>query len=136
MRELDPNSAAAEMKSDPAVIYVDVRTQGEYDQGHPDGAWNLPILFVGMLGMRPNSEFLEVASRVLPKEAPLLLGCKSGQRSAMACQMLAQAGWTNLANISGGFHGGGGAAGWLQCGLPSSSTPTPGRSWDELKAQP
>lgn len=133
MRELDPRAAHEEMKSNPAAIYVDVRSPGEYDQGHPEGAWNLPVMLAGMLGMKPNAEFLAVAEKVLPKDAHLIVGCKSGQRSAMACQILAQAGWTNLANVAGGFHGGA-VPGWAQQGLPASTTPTPGKSWNDLKA--
>jgi rhodanese-related sulfurtransferase len=127
MREIDPREAHAEMKADPAIVYVDVRTVGEYQAGHPEGAWNIPVLVAGMLGMKPNPEFLEVASRVLPKDAPVIVGCKSGQRSAMACQMLAQAGFHDLANVAGGFHD------WAESGLPVSPAAPPGRSWDELK---
>ena len=138
MREIDSREAHAEMQADPAIVYVDVRSQAEYDQGHPEGAWNLPVLLTGTLGMRPNAEFLEVAARVLPKDAPLIIGCRSGQRSAMACQMLAQAGFQDLANVAGGFHGGigvaGPVAGWGSCGLPSSTSPTPGKSWTELRS--
>ena len=127
LREIDPTEAHAEMQADPAIVYVDVRTVGEFDHGHPEGAWNLPILVAGMLGMKPNPEFLAVASRALPKDAPILVGCKSGQRSAMACQMLAQAGFQDLANVAGGFTE------WAQEGLPATAAPTPGKSWEELK---
>lgn len=132
LREVDAREAHAEMLADPAIRYIDVRSPGEFEQGHPEGAWNIPILMAGMLGMRPNPKFLEVAERVLAKDAPLLVGCKSGQRSAMACQVLAQAGFTNLANVAGGFHGGS-SPGWLECGLPASTSATPGRSWAELE---
>jgi rhodanese-related sulfurtransferase len=114
-------------------VYVDVRTTGEFEQGHPEGAWNLPIAFSGGMGMRPNPDFVEVATRVLPKDAPLLIGCKSGGRSLMACRVLAQAGFTNVANVAGGYHGGE-VPGWVQCGLPSTRQAAPGRSWDELRS--
>lgn len=132
LREIAPREAHAEMQADPAIVYVDVRTPGEYEQGHPEGAWNIPILLAGTFGLRPNPAFLEVASRVLPKGVPILVGCKSGQRSAMACQALSGAGFEDLANVAGGFLGGS-IPGWTQCGLPSSTASTPGRSWPELQ---
>jgi rhodanese-related sulfurtransferase len=134
LREIEPREAHAEMQANPAIVYVDVRSEREFEQGHPAGAWNIPILHAGMMGMRPNPEFLEVATRVLPKGVPLIIGCRSGQRSASACQVLAQAGFDDLANVAGGFLGGHGIPGWSQCGLPSATEPEPGKSWAELRA--
>lgn len=130
MREIDARTAHDEMIANPAIVYVDVRTPEEFHQGHPRGALNIPVAMAGMLGMRANPAFLEAASRVLPKGVPVIVGCKSGQRSAMACQMLAQAGFDDLANVSGGFLG---PAGWAPLGLPVATTPEPGRGWKDLE---
>lgn len=140
MKEMTPAEAHRALTSDPAAIYVDVRTPGEYDQGHPEGAWNLPVMLAGGLGMRPNADFVGVAQRALPKDALLIVGCKSGQRSAMACQLLEQAGFSRTVNVAGGFLGGmsarGPVPGRMPSGLPTSAAPTPGRSWSELAKAP
>jgi rhodanese-related sulfurtransferase len=37
------------------------------------------------------------------KDAELVIYCRSGQRSAMACQILQHIGFTNVANLEGGM---------------------------------
>ena len=135
IREMDSNAAHAEMQASPGAVYVDVRTPTEFGAGHPEGAVNIPVAFAGMMGMSLNDTFVEVASRVLDKEALIVLGCKSGQRSAMAGQLLAHAGFTRLVNVAGGFAGNGPIAGWRPAGLPCSTSPAPGATWDELRAR-
>ncbi len=135
IRELDPKSAHQEMEATAGAVYVDVRTPTEFAAGHPAGALNLPVAFAGMGGMSLNDTFVPVASRVLDKNALIIMGCKSGQRSALACELLAQAGFTQLVNVAGGFSGNGLTAGWRQSGLPCSAAPAPGSTWDELRAR-
>ncbi len=68
---------------------IDVREQVEWDAGHIPGATLLPLA--------------DVASRyaeVLPEpNAPLLLHCAVGARSARAAAFLAGRGYTNIANL-------------------------------------
>jgi rhodanese-related sulfurtransferase len=130
---LTPREAHEKLTASEGAIYLDVRSAPEFAQGHPAGAWNIPILHASAFGMRPNPEFAEVASRVLPKDALIVVGCKSGQRSLMAAQALAQSGFTNVVNLEGGFGGTASCEGWQACGLPSSTEPAPGRTWDELR---
>ena len=57
-----PSGARALLEaSDHAV--VDVRTVEEFEAGHVPGAYNVPLMFKGMLGMTPNPEFLAVMQR-------------------------------------------------------------------------
>ena len=46
-----------------------------------------------------------------------MVGCKSGRRSALACEQLAAAGYTDLGNVVGGFDA------WLAAGLPKAGGP-------------
>lgn len=39
------------------------------------------------------------------KGAPLCVGCQSGKRSQVASQILADAGYSNVTNVEGGFMG-------------------------------
>ena len=129
-RSVDPNEAKALL--DDGWTYVDVRSESEFAEGHPPGAVNVPIIHFGGGGPRPNPDFLGVISRLYSTETRLVLGCKSGGRSARACQVLAGAGYIELANMDGGFYGAVSAmgalvqAGWSQSGLPTS---TDGTSW-------
>ncbi len=106
MKEINAKEAYEQMQKDPEYIYLDVRSIPEYEQGHPKGSINIPIMhFNPSLGMVPNEDFVKVAAAVLPKDAKLVVGCKTGGRSYRACEILAQLGYTNLTNVSGGFLG-------------------------------
>lgn len=69
------------------MIYIDVRTKGEYDSGHKDGALHHDIMDM-MAG-----KFPEIA-----KDSEIVLYCESGNRSMMAKSMMELAGFTNVTN--------------------------------------
>lgn len=137
--EIDPNEAHRRMTSDPAVAYLDVRTIEEFAEGHAAGAVNVPIAVFGCAGMEMNEDFVRVVGAKFAKDAKLVVGCKMGGRSRRACEVLASAGFTQLANIDGGFGGNPGSAkdgarkGWQRAGLPVTTTPAPGATYAELK---
>lgn len=69
------------------MIYIDVRTKGEYESGHVDGAMNFDIMDM-MYGKFPD----------VPKDAEITLYCESGNRSMMAKTMMEQNGWQKIIN--------------------------------------
>jgi len=85
--------------------YIDVRTEQEFANGHPEGAVNIPAFTAGPGGMMPNPMFLQVMQRVYSTEDKVILGCAAGGRSGRACQMLAGSGFTDLVNMAGGYSG-------------------------------
>jgi len=106
MKELNAQEVYDLMQSDPEYIYLDVRSVPEFEAGHPPRAINIPLLhFTPGTGMSPNQEFATVVEAALAKDAKLVIGCKSGGRSARACDLMSQMGYTNLANVRGGFVG-------------------------------
>src|SRR5215207_5144494 len=103
MKEVTPQEAFELMKNDEGYIYLDVRSVPEFDAGHPQGAINIPLMhYTPSTGMYPNQEFNSVVEGNISKDAKLVVGCKSGARSAQACQILGQMGYANLANVRGG----------------------------------
>ena len=84
-------------------------------------------------GLKPNPRFLEVIARLYPPSTPLLLGCRSGGRSARAAELLATRGYTKLANVEGGFVGSPMDTGWQPAGLPVRTEPAPGTTWAEIE---
>jgi rhodanese-related sulfurtransferase len=138
--QIDPQAAWQKLQSETGSIYLDVRTEDEYDEGHPDGAWNIPILFRGPRGMELNPHFSEAAAAALPRDVAILVGCRSGPRSQKACLLLHELGFNLAINVQGGFHGATDAfgrlvaPGWMACGLPTSTEPTPGRTWADIHA--
>ena len=127
---------------DAGHTYVDVRSSVEYANGHPAGAINVPLLDVdsssGM--MQPNPDFVRVLQASFAADAPLLIGCQVGGRSARAAQMLEAFGFSNVTNVAGGFGGARDplgrvmAPGWAESGLPVETASPPGKSYDDLLA--
>ena len=124
--QLTPPEAHDILKTNREAVYLDVRTVEEFAAGHPAGAHNVPILFVDPATRQPrvNPDFIVAVERIVPRTAKLLVGCQSGGRSQRACELLADAGFSDLANVAGGF---GGAhdqmgrvvvPGWRDAGLP------------------
>ncbi|HUE30913.1 MAG TPA: rhodanese-like domain-containing protein [Verrucomicrobiae bacterium] len=126
IRETTPPEAYETLQADPAAVYLDVRTEAEFEAGHPAGARNVPVVLFDPATRRPipNRDFVATVERTIPRTAKLLVGCQSGPRSARACEVLAQAGFTDLTNVRGGFGGEHDQAGrvvvtgWREAGLP------------------
>jgi rhodanese-related sulfurtransferase len=84
--------------------YLDVRTPAEYNTGHVDGATNVPVMLNVDGTMAPNAEFLaQVEAKFPKKDTALVVGCKSGRRSAAAIEKMSVVGYTNLTNMTGGY---------------------------------
>ncbi|HHM06522.1 MAG TPA: rhodanese-like domain-containing protein [Gammaproteobacteria bacterium] len=100
-RELAPQDAVRLMNSENAVV-VDMRDDKEYGQGHIIDALHIPL---GLLENR----LQELAEY---KDRPLLVYCRTGQRSAQAAVTLRQQGFEKLYKLKGGMLA------WQEAGLP------------------
>ena len=75
------------------AIIVDVREPGEYSRGHIKGAVNIPL------------SQLRQRIEEIPKDKPVYLHCRTGQRSYNAARALQNLGYTNVYNVAGSFLG-------------------------------
>src|SRR5690606_25529186 len=92
----DPKSISVEAANDlmqQGYVYVDVRSEPEFENAHVPGALNIPLAHHTPQGMQPNPEFLSVMEGSFGKHEKLILGCKSGGRSKRALALLVQAGF-------------------------------------------
>ncbi len=105
INRLNPNQAWEQLQTNPETVLIDVRTAGEYAfVGHSPLAVLIPWKEAPECAINPN--FLEqVDAAVASKDTPVILMCRSGQRSMQAAQSLEQAGYTNLTNLEEGFEG-------------------------------
>ncbi|QJD29136.1 rhodanese-like domain-containing protein [Methylococcus geothermalis] len=89
----------------PDHILLDVRDPIEFTMiGHPPGACNIPWKFAPSWQINP--DFVARVRQLVPDSAtPILLLCRSGQRSQDAAEQLAAAGYSKLYNIREGFEG-------------------------------
>jgi rhodanese-related sulfurtransferase len=135
---ISPAEAHAKMK-DEAFTYVDVRTEDEFEAGHPEGAVNVPLMLATANGMEPNPEFVSVMQASFAKDAPLVVGCKMGGRSARAAQALVAAGFTRIVDQRAGWDGAKGSfgelvePGWSRVDLPAEKGHPEGRSYAALR---
>jgi phage shock protein E len=71
------------------AYFVDVRTAGEYAEGHVSQAFNIP--------------YEQITSRIgevtADKDAVIYLYCRSGRRAAIAAEALADAGYSHVINL-------------------------------------
>lgn len=80
-------------------VLIDVRTPEEFAAGHIPGAVNISV---DQLAQRLNE---------IPKDKPVVLYCRSGNRSNQAAQILERAGYTQIYDL-------GGLITWVQQGYP------------------
>lgn len=95
-----PQISAAEAKelSDSGAQLVDVRTEAEYEAGHIPGARHIPVADV------------QRESATLDSDRPVLLYCRTGNRSGPPADAFAASGW-DAHSIEGGL------AAWAEAGL-------------------
>ena len=96
------------------VKVLDVRTLEEYIYiGHAPMAWNIPLATQthewdadkGYFAYQPNPDFLSQVKEVAEPTDTIMVMCRSGGRSAMAVNLLAKNGFTNVYQITDGMEG-------------------------------
>lgn len=139
IHQITPNEAKTILDEDSNAIYLDVRSQPEFEEGHPAGAINIPLLDYNeeLGGMAPNPDFTKVVEAIVSKDKKLIVGCQAGGRSQKACMVLEQLGFRDLSNVLGGFGGGQGPTGqrvpgWKELGLPVSEENGEGVGYESL----
>ncbi|MCC9623237.1 rhodanese-like domain-containing protein [Thalassospira sp. MA62] len=73
------------------ITLLDVRESSEYEGGHIEGAVNAPL------------SSLDANQLPYPKDEPIYVICRSGNRSAQAASQLQDAGYTEIYDVSGGM---------------------------------
>ena len=84
------------------ALVLDVRENNEYQGGHIINSVHIPL---GTLKNR-------LSELEKYKDRPIVVGCRSGQRSASACATLKKQGFATVYNLSGGLMG------WQNANLP------------------
>ena len=96
------------------VKVLDVRTLEEFIYiGHAPMAWNIPLVSQthdwdadkGYFAYQPNPDFISLVKEVAAPTDTIVVMCRSGGRSAMAVNLLAENGYTNVYQITDGMEG-------------------------------
>ena len=89
--QISPEKAKELMDTEKDYVILDARTQEEFNEGHIEGAI-----------MIPEYEVSNRAEQELPdKDQLILVYCRSGRRSKIAAQALADLGYTNVKEFGG-----------------------------------
>jgi len=97
--EVSPTQAQTEV-SKAYVQFIDVRTAEEYASGHAERARNMPL------------DTLSSKLDLLNKDEPVYIICQTGNRSKKAAELMKDAGFKKLFNVTGG------TVAWKEAGLP------------------
>ena len=126
MKHLQPQEAWHYVQGRPDVLFVDVRMEIEsLYVGRPPGVVNVPWYEYPDLQADPAGFAQAVAREMRDPAQPLLLICRSGQRTLEAGRALEAAGFADVADVANGFEGELDAqfqrstlSGWRFAGLP------------------
>ena len=90
------------LKTPNNIVLIDVRTEAEYNAGHVAGAINI------------SHDTIEESIAFLDqyKSSEIVVYCRSGRRTAIAIDVLAKNGFSNLQHLTGDMNG------WLEAKLP------------------
>lgn len=94
--------AATQLINHKNALVLDVREDGEYKAGHVLNATHIPL---GKLGER-------IGELEKYKEQPIVVVCRSGNRSCAACALLGKQGFAQAYNLAGGVMA------WQKANLP------------------
>jgi len=102
-QQINTNEAVQLLNRDDTVV-VDVREDNEVSTGMISGAKHIPLASLPQ----------QLSQLDKSKDKPILIYCRSGNRSGTACQKLSQAGFSDVYNLAGGIMS------WESANLPLS----------------
>lgn len=105
IKEADFRDIKKRMDTGEKMILVDTREDSEWARGHIPNAVHLGK---GVIERDVEKTFPD-------KDAPLVLYCGGGFRSALAADNLQKMGYTNVISMDGGWRG------WTEAGFPVAS---------------
>ena len=103
-QNLTPMMAVKQMNDDDNFVVLDVREPNETAGGKIRDAIQIPV----------GSVMKRIGEIEKYKEKPILVYCRTGSRSAIACNNLIKQGFTNVHNLAGGITA------WMDDHLPTS----------------
>ncbi|GMR08684.1 MAG: rhodanese-like domain-containing protein [Gammaproteobacteria bacterium] len=92
VQSVTPEAATSLINHDDAVI-VDVREDKEFKEGHIVNSVHIPMGNIG--------DHLQDLGKY--KDKPIVIACRSGNRSGTVCNTLKKEGFNNVYNLAGGL---------------------------------
>lgn len=110
IRELMPWDLEKMIGKMPGLMVLDVRERSEFESAHIKGAMNVPR---GILEAACEWDYAETEPELVEaRDRPIVLVCRSGNRSAMAAVVMRLIGYADVASLKLGIKG------WNDSDLP------------------
>ena len=104
MKHLKPKEAQDLLNANPQAVFVDCRSEMEYFfVGHPIGAQH--VAWNDGPDWEINPHFVGQVKKVASMNRPIVLICRSGNRTIEAGEALERAGFKHVINVLHGFEG-------------------------------
>ncbi len=124
MKHLEPQAAHEFLHQNPNSVFIDCRSEMEFlFVGHPAGA--IHVAWNDGPNWDINPHFVAHVKKAASVDRPIIIICRSGNRSLDAGHALEEAGFTQVYNVLHGFEGElddshhrGSKTGWRFDGLP------------------
>lgn len=101
--EIMPWDLVEMQRSVPDLLILDVRERGEFDAAHIEGSLNVPR---GILEAACDYDYAETEPElVAARERPVVVVCRSGNRSALAAWVMRLMGYQRVASLKLGIKG-------------------------------
>ena len=124
VRSMTTAELAQKLKSaPPSLVILDARSQDEYAVSHLQNAQRVPDAITNLL----------TALKDQAKDAPIVVYCSVGYRSAKVAQQLEQAGFCQVFNLEGGlFEWANEGRSMLKAGQPTTQVHPYNATWGTL----
>lgn len=101
--EIMPWDVAARMANEADLLVLDVRERAEFEAAHIKGALNVPR---GILEAACEWDYVETEPElVAARQRPIVVVCRSGNRSALAALVMTTIGFESVASMKLGIKG-------------------------------
>ena len=104
VRECNVQDVKKRMDAGEKFHLVDTREESEWTRGHLPGAIHLSKGIIER----------DIEQKIPDKNAPIVLYCGGGFRSALAADNIQKMGYTNVISMDGGWRG------WTEAGFPTA----------------
>jgi rhodanese-related sulfurtransferase len=103
IEEIMPWDVPDFMESHPNALLIDIRERDEFARARIPGTLNVPR---GILESAADWDYAETEpALVMARDKPVVIICRSGNRSALAAEVLAQMGFANVRSVKLGVKG-------------------------------
>src|SRR5438034_10900945 len=99
IKNIGPETAKEILDKEDDAVYIDVRTEPEFLNGHVPKAINIPVVWPDVTRqLKPNPDFVKADPAHFAKDKRIFGGCQAEGRSHFAAELLSNDGLLDVSN--------------------------------------